>query len=80
VAVLPLGSGTNTELSVPVGQFRPCQKRVPESAKTRSKTLDEWITDLWCRYSAPSPPGLGWWQFRAFTNAADSEVLAGADL
>jgi len=51
---------------------------MPGSAKTRSKTLDEWVTDLQWRYSAPSPRWLGWWQFRAFTNAVDSEVLAGS--
>jgi len=34
------------------------------------------VTDLRWRDSA-SHRGLGWWQFRALTNAVDGEVLVG---
>jgi len=45
------------ELSVPVGQFRPCQEHVPESAKTRSGINTSPISKLSLRLLGVDPFG-----------------------
>jgi hypothetical protein len=69
---LPPGPA-NTKLPVPVGQFRPCQEHVPESAETRSKTLEERVTDL-----HPGPAGAPAGQVSARAAAPAAPVQAQA--
>ena len=61
MTALPPGIRHQHGVACLVGQFRPCQERVPESAKTRSKTVDEWVTDLTADlrlpWQRPAPDG-----------------------